>query len=92
MGTTIDLDGQGKIGVNQGPVTITVHVIGSFDGQASNEAIIPAYNRSHDTATGGNPIPAGRTRDIQVAGVQQVPAHASSMAAVDFHLEVSGLR
>ena len=94
IGTTIDLDAQGKFSITMGPaapVSVRVDVMGYFDGQVSNAGFTPIGTRIYDSNVSPNVnIAAGTTVDVPVTGVAGMPAYSASISGIAMNVQTAG--
>lgn len=92
VGTTLDMNAAGevsfRVGYSPSPVDIVIDVEGYFDGQASDSTFTSLATRLYDSRTDGakTPIPAGGSLEVQVAGVDGLPAAGSELAGVTMNV------
>ncbi|MCF3138771.1 hypothetical protein LRQ04_05825 [Paenarthrobacter sp. AR 02] len=89
VGTTLDLNAEGditfRVGWSTSPIHVIIDVQGYFDGQASDSTYHSLNTRLYDSRNTAV-VPAGGTVQVQVAGVNGLPAAGPELAGVTMNI------
>ncbi|MBG6181854.1 RHS repeat-associated core domain-containing protein [Arthrobacter sp. CAN_A1] len=89
VGTTLDMNAAGEVSFRldytYSPVHVVIDVQGYFDGQPSESSYHSLSTRLHDTRT-TQPVPAGGSVAVQVAGVDGLPVAGADLAGVAMNI------